>query len=782
MSKQIKLLFNSSGVLTSTQADQIRQGDANINLVASFEGKSNINYVARYTLTRPDGKIAKGLMNNSSTVTDFEKVLDSAYYFAVKGAVTLTIFLFGNGQVVASGQTTISVEQTDFSEETTITPDEYNELMDEIAKKLNITNGFIVSSELPDPDDHQVGQYLFNTTDNNFYELTESEGEKSWTENNRSWKKLETLYVANSRFNLPLFSDGQLVYFKDSGTLERWDASNSRFVLLEDVPTMADDIENIKEEIQHIKDKSDVVDVVGTYADLEDYDTSDLGDNDLIKVLSDSTHDNKKTYYRYSKSTDSFTYVGAETELTEDDVEAIVAEKASKVSVSSTGTATDEINYITIDGVQKKIAGSGGTGAVSSVNGKTGEVVLDGNDIRVNGSGSALMKDYLGQLREDTDGNTERIDDVEDDLDNVREVAEGKCKTYVISYLTSALTEQYFLDGGIVYKTNGDIIDNWSDFNEYVQGQDIANSFFNSQSDFIDIDREYILTEENVVILADPTDESIKTGDIILVRETNVPDRWVELGSQSIYYNKLETSKVDLTNYVDLTSAQTISGVKTFSDWLQAYGGIKLSSTNKLLASGSYGIYTNETFYPNVDNSKDLGTSSLKWKDLYLSGKIYGNTGVADIDLSGGGIAIGRDLYTGVLRPRADGLRDIGTSSFRYKDLYLSGKLSDGTNEITITNIQAKGSVQTSAEATFSGSLTSNNEYQFTTPLTSLNITQLIVASGDTMPRWEINFVAGSNFTITSLGQDISWKYGEPTFETGEEYTIYIKGNYAYLI
>ena len=51
----------------------------------------------------------------------------------------------------------------------------------------------------------------------------------------------------------------------------------------------------------------------------------------------------------------------------------------SVVSVSETGTSTDEVNYITINGVEKKIGGSGG--AVDSVNGKTGVVVLDADDV-----------------------------------------------------------------------------------------------------------------------------------------------------------------------------------------------------------------------------------------------------------------------------------------------------------------------------------------------------------------------------------------------------------------
>ena len=65
-------------------------------------------------------------------------------------------------------------------------------------------------------------------------------------------------------------------------------------------------------EIETIEASSDVVDVVGTYAELQQYDTSKLKDNDIIKVLADETRDDAITYYRWSTSTDTFTYVGAE--------------------------------------------------------------------------------------------------------------------------------------------------------------------------------------------------------------------------------------------------------------------------------------------------------------------------------------------------------------------------------------------------------------------------------------------------------------------------------------
>lgn len=61
---------------------------------------------------------------------------------------------------------------------------------------------------------------------------------------------------------------------------------------------------------------SDVVDIVDTYADLTNYDTSKLKDNDIIKVLSDSTHSDLSSYYRWNKSSSNFTFIGTENSLT----------------------------------------------------------------------------------------------------------------------------------------------------------------------------------------------------------------------------------------------------------------------------------------------------------------------------------------------------------------------------------------------------------------------------------------------------------------------------------
>lgn len=72
------------------------------------------------------------------------------------------------------------------------------------------------------------------------------------------------------------------------------------------------DITDLQEQIDAITVSSDVVDVLGTYQDLQNYDTSELGDNDIVKVLQDSTHGNAMSYYRWNKTAGQWVYVGSE--------------------------------------------------------------------------------------------------------------------------------------------------------------------------------------------------------------------------------------------------------------------------------------------------------------------------------------------------------------------------------------------------------------------------------------------------------------------------------------
>lgn len=81
--------------------------------------------------------------------------------------------------------------------------------------------------------------------------------------------------------------------------------------LEDDVDELNDAIDDVEQEIEDLKNSPDVVDIVDTYADLQAYDTSHLGDKDIIRVLTDETHDGASSYYRWDKQTEIWTYIGS---------------------------------------------------------------------------------------------------------------------------------------------------------------------------------------------------------------------------------------------------------------------------------------------------------------------------------------------------------------------------------------------------------------------------------------------------------------------------------------
>ena len=83
--------------------------------------------------------------------------------------------------------------------------------------------------------------------------------------------------------------------------------------LISDETTNRQNADNdLQGQIDAISASSDVTDIVGTYAELQAYDTSKLKDNDIIKVLQDETEGGATTYYRWNKHTETFSLIGEE--------------------------------------------------------------------------------------------------------------------------------------------------------------------------------------------------------------------------------------------------------------------------------------------------------------------------------------------------------------------------------------------------------------------------------------------------------------------------------------
>ena len=173
----MKIYFNQIGALVNrdTSDEAIRQGNIGNKITAYFENKSNSNYVAKLTFTRPDGSHLDNVVMTPSqddeSAFDFE--LNDEWYLAIYGNASVTIFLMnGTGNIIASGQVEMPIEKSDYYENPeTITVAQYNALLDVIANLLNISNGISVHNNIDNVDitPYSDGQIFFSKANTKFY-------------------------------------------------------------------------------------------------------------------------------------------------------------------------------------------------------------------------------------------------------------------------------------------------------------------------------------------------------------------------------------------------------------------------------------------------------------------------------------------------------------------------------------------------------------------------------------------------------------------------------------
>ena len=189
---------------------------------------------------------------------------------------------------------------------------------------------------------------------------------------------------------------------------------------------------------------------------------------------------------------------------------------------------------------------------------------------------------------------------VYDNLVNVREVAEGKCFSCVISYAETAPTEATFVANK--YKRfDGTNIATWADYTTYINGYVYSNDDFNSQSDDLVLTRQYIITDTYTVVRPDL---DLKLGDIIIVKEIDVPDRWWDAGNDEA--NILETTKVDLSNYYTKTQVDE-----------RAFNVINASDiSNNELIQAQYDLITNGN--PTLIKGTFLSSGLLTYLDGFV--------------------------------------------------------------------------------------------------------------------------------------------------------------------
>lgn len=221
------------------------------------------------------------------------------------------------------------------------------------------------------------------------------------------------------------------------------------------------------------------------------------------------------------------------------------------------------------------------------------------------------------------------------------------------------------------------------------------------------------------------------------------------------------TTQIDLSDYCTLSTNQTITGTKTFKDRIilldsnEGYSFSIVGDTNGNIYfyknSSTVGIlggnFKANDILPLNNNTYTLGSSSLNWKDLYLSGtaslpvvklnenvelsiSVASNYALAvkgqiypfadnttdlggtyrkfrDLYLGGNsasnGIHIGNGLFAydsgfrfdAAVLPDINGSRSLGGPSSRWADLYLSGNLSDGTYSASVESLVKKARIYT---------------------------------------------------------------------------------------
>ena len=170
-----------------------------------------------------------------------------------------------------------------------------------------------------------------------------------------------------------------------------------------------------------------------------------------------------------------------------------------------------------------------------------------------------------------------------------------------------------------------------------------------------------------------------------------------------------------LENYVTLDTNQIITGKKTIDAEME-FANSSAAGTNKLTIRNDNGynakikmgntenmrLMTGGTYFGatagvTTNNSFDLGASGAAWKDFYLKGKIALDNYIINKD-NFGQLQIGNANTTSIqfdgntiraqnIVPMGNNQKDLGSSAMKWKDLYLAGNLSDGTNSASILDL-----------------------------------------------------------------------------------------------
>jgi len=215
-------------------------------------------------------------------------------------------------------------------------------------------------------------------------------------------------------------------------------------------------------------------------------------------------------------------------------------------------------------------------------------------------------------------------------------------------------------------------------------------------------------------------------------------------------------------------------------------------------------VATASLLRPKTNNAVDLGTTSLKYKDLHMQGTaaiatnatVGGTLGVTGATTLSDTLAVtGNQTNTGNLTvngnttlgnaasdtvtvtadvasnliPSADNTYDLGASGSEWKDLYVDGTANIDTGSIDTANV---GTLAVSGNSTLQGDLTVNGSISgsgsiVATTANTLTTARTITIAGATAGA--ANFDGSDNITITTSGLTLG---GTAVTSTGAELNI----------
>lgn len=180
--------------------------------------------------------------------------------------------------------------------------EQVNELLEELGELSNISGAIKPYSQLEAP----VRQYMPMSYNDGVYVANEEMTTLPATPDLSKWTLIATK-IDESAITQQINS----AVGGEAGLRQQADNALQGNIDTEERARIAAD-QGLQTQIDAISAASDVKDVVGTYQELENYDTSTLGNNDIIKVLQDETQEDATTYYRWIAAEDEFQLIGEE--------------------------------------------------------------------------------------------------------------------------------------------------------------------------------------------------------------------------------------------------------------------------------------------------------------------------------------------------------------------------------------------------------------------------------------------------------------------------------------